>query len=98
MQTWRRVCLALLPVALALFGACDRLTAPPLPVGAEPFTPPAVYQEWWDLTEQCSGVSGNLAGVSWYCLSVDVVAPSCASMRALLKRGLRVHPIRPPCW
>ena len=28
--------------------------------------PPAAYQQWWNLTEQCSGVSGNLADITWY--------------------------------
>jgi hypothetical protein len=50
---------------LPLLGACD-VTGPGLPPGAEAFSPPAVYQQWWDLTEQCSGLSGNFADISWY--------------------------------
>jgi hypothetical protein len=53
--------LALVP----LFSACT-VTAPQLPPGAERFEPPAIYAQWWALTEQCSGRSGNLADVTWY--------------------------------
>jgi hypothetical protein len=52
-------------LALPLLEACD-LTGPALPAGAEHFVPPAVYQQWWQLTEECSGSSGSFAGVSWY--------------------------------
>ena len=48
-----------------LLGACEIATAP-LPHGAERFDPPAVYAEWWSLTEQCSGITGDLASVTWY--------------------------------
>ena len=52
-------------LALPFLNACDA-TGPLLPPGAERFVPPAVYQQWWDLTEQCSGLSGNLSDVIWY--------------------------------
>jgi hypothetical protein len=52
-------------LALPLLEACD-LTGPALPAGAQHFVPPAVYQQWWQLTEECSGTSGSFAGVSWY--------------------------------
>jgi hypothetical protein len=51
---------------LALLGACTTLIDQPLPTGAEPFVPPAVYQQWWELTEACSGVSASMSAVSWY--------------------------------
>jgi hypothetical protein len=51
---------------LVLLGACTTLMDQPLPDGAEPFVPPAVYQQWWELTEACSGVSANMSEVSWY--------------------------------
>ena len=57
----RLSCLALLTQAVA----CDWTTAP-LPPGAERFDPPAIYQQWWALTEQCSGRSGSLAAIAWY--------------------------------
>lgn len=50
---------------LPLLGACD-VTGPGLPAGAEVFSPPAVYQQWWNLTEGCSGLTGNLSDVTWY--------------------------------
>ncbi len=52
-------------LVLPLLSACDA-TAPKLPAGAERFTPPAVYQQWWKLTEQCSGLSSNMSDVTWY--------------------------------
>ena len=52
-------------LALPLLNACDT-TGPLLPPGAERFVAPAVYQQWWDLTEQCSGLSANLSDVLWY--------------------------------
>jgi hypothetical protein len=45
--------------------ACESM-APRLPPGAQRFTPPSIYQQWWALTEQCSGRSGNFADVRWY--------------------------------
>jgi len=52
----------LLPV---LLNACDP-TGPQLPPGAVRFTPPAVYRDWWALTEECSGISGDFSDVTWY--------------------------------
>lgn len=52
-------------LALPLLTACDA-TGPLLPPGAKRFVAPAVYQQWWDLTEQCSGLSANLSDVIWY--------------------------------
>jgi hypothetical protein len=47
---------------------CDRAVDPPqlLPPDAEQFSPPAVYSTWWNMTQACSGLSGSLAGVTWY--------------------------------
>ena len=60
-------------LALPLLEACD-LTGPALPAGAEHFVPPAVYQQWWQLTEECSGSSGSFTGVLWYRVpGVDVI-------------------------
>lgn len=52
-------------LATILLQACDP-TGSLLPLGAERFAPPKVYEEWWQLTEQCSGVTGDYAAVSWY--------------------------------
>ncbi len=51
---------------LALLSACTTLTDQPLPDGAEPFVPPAIYLRWWDLTQACSGLSGNWSALTWY--------------------------------
>jgi hypothetical protein len=47
---------------------CGRAVDPPqlLPPDAEQFSPPAVYSTWWNMTQACSGLSGSLAGVTWY--------------------------------
>lgn len=52
-------------VIVCAAAACDMVTAP-LPPGAEPFEPPAVYARWWAMTEACSGRSGDMAAVRWY--------------------------------
>lgn len=54
----RRLLLLLLPLA-----ACEIST---LPNGAQRFTPPAVYRQWWALTEACSGLHGSFDAVQWY--------------------------------
>jgi len=54
----------LLPL-FVLLNACDS-TGPSLPPGAMRFVPPAVYQEWWALTEQCSGTTADSSAVTWY--------------------------------
>jgi len=45
--------------------ACGSATDP-LPAGAIPFGPPAIYQTWWHEVEQCSGIVGDFAAISWY--------------------------------
>jgi hypothetical protein len=52
-------------LALPLLNACDA-TGPQLPPGAEQFVPPAVYQQWWSLTQQCSDLTASLSDVTWY--------------------------------
>ena len=67
------ISLSPLILALPLLEACD-LTGPALPTGATEFVPPAVYQQWWQLTEECSGTSGSFSGLTWYRVpSVDVI-------------------------
>ena len=59
----------LLPSAAAAavgVAACSSLVDPDLPANAELFTPPPVYARWWAMTQACSGLSGDLASVSWY--------------------------------
>ena len=58
----RRSAINLLVLAVV---AC-RAPTTPLPPGAERFSPPAVYAEWWGLTEACSGLTGDFSGVAWY--------------------------------
>jgi hypothetical protein len=56
-------CLATL---VAILVACDKAPLSPFPANAIALTPPARYAAWWQLTEACSGVTGNLAAVDWY--------------------------------
>jgi hypothetical protein len=51
---------------LLSLAACESPTG--LPPGAERFTPPAVYRQWWTLTEACSGLHGSFDAVRWYVL------------------------------
>ena len=52
-------------LALPLLNGCD-VTGPHLPPGAEQFVPPAVYQQWWNLTQECSGLTASFNDVTWY--------------------------------
>jgi hypothetical protein len=45
---------------------CDGITEPKLPAGAVPMQAPLVYGLWWEMTEACSGISGDLSSVRWY--------------------------------
>ena len=53
--------------------ACESPTG--LPPGAQRFTPPAVYRQWWALTEGCSGLHGSFDAVEWY------VVPNASTLR-----------------
>lgn len=52
--------------ALLALVACDKVTGPPLPGDAQQFSPPVVYSKWWQMTRECSGLSGSLESVSWF--------------------------------
>jgi hypothetical protein len=52
-------------VLFLLLCACESLFSS-LPNGAQSFDPPAIYQQWWNLTEECSGLSGSFGDVKWY--------------------------------
>jgi len=47
-------------------GCSTVLTEPPLPVESVALSPPAQYQLWWRLTEECSGTMLPMDRVSWY--------------------------------
>lgn len=62
----RRSRFLVLALTLSL-GACQLFdTDLPLPRGAVPMAPLPEYGLWWRLTERCSGLTGDLAAVSWY--------------------------------
>ena len=52
-------------MALVLAGACSSATDP-LPRGALPLDPPAIYATWWEEVEGCAGKTADFAAVSWY--------------------------------
>jgi hypothetical protein len=51
-----------------LLGACSTLapSESSLPVGATEIAAPAVYQEWLQRTEACSGIAGDLSTMKFY--------------------------------
>jgi len=64
-MTRRWICCCVVAATVGL-GACRFLTDPELPNGALRFSPPGVYDLWWQMTESCAGVRGSLANVKWY--------------------------------
>lgn len=52
-----------------ILAACDNSVG--LPTGAHRITPPAQFRAWWQLTEACSGHTGNFNSVAWYVVSND---------------------------
>jgi hypothetical protein len=51
------------------------------PAGSQPWEPPAVYREWWEATEACSGLSGHFERVEW--MVVPGESFECASGRCV---------------
>jgi hypothetical protein len=64
----RRRAVSHLPLLPVLLAACWLGTEPDFPSGAVPLEPPAPYRLWWDLTQQCSGLTGEFSQVRWYVL------------------------------
>ncbi len=53
--------------------ACSDATAPPkLPADAQQFSPPPVYNTWWQMTQACSGLTGSLGAITWYQTAQEV--------------------------
>jgi hypothetical protein len=53
----------------ALLQSCASLAAPhqvALPPGAVEMAAPAIYREWSDRTEACSGLNRSFSSVKWY--------------------------------
>ena len=66
----RRLVRALAALAVVvLAGGCREglIVAPPdLPQTAEAFTAPDEYSSWWQATETCAGLTGNMSRVHWF--------------------------------
>ena len=66
---------------LATLAACRDVslaaapTPPALPDGAQELTPLATYAQWWQDTEDCAGLRGDLSRVTWF------VVPNRTSFR-----------------
>src|SRR5690606_30827649 len=52
--------------ALVALQACSDPTGPQLPADAVQLQPLAPYRTWWALMENCSGLTGNFDGVTWF--------------------------------
>ncbi len=50
---------------MALLG-CGSLVDPPLPPNSVSLTPPGIYSTWWNMVQNCSGLSGRMADIKWY--------------------------------
>jgi hypothetical protein len=70
-----------------MLAGCELITGPRLPENAIRFDPPAVYAEWWRMTEQCSALGGDLSRVAWYV----VPAPSVTSADGDEVQGLYLY-------
>src|SRR3954468_22975224 len=56
--------------------SCARSSAlPTVPANAVALVPPPAYSLWWQLTEECSGRTGDLNRIRWY------VVPSAQHLR-----------------
>jgi hypothetical protein len=61
-----RAILPLLALAAALTG-CDLLgPASSIPANAALFSPPREYETWWERTEACSELHGDLRRIEWF--------------------------------
>jgi hypothetical protein len=93
----KAMCLAGVLLVSVGVAACDRIVDPPLPGDAEQFSPPAVYNTWWNMAQACSGLTGSLGAVTWFKTSEVMHDPntgetiagywSAASNRILLASG-----------
>jgi len=54
----------LFSILAVVFAAC-RYWFDPLPDGTRPFSPPPVYQVWWEMVETCSGLTGAMSSIEW---------------------------------
>ncbi len=50
----------------AVAAGCDTPTAPETPDGALALRAPAVFFQWWQDVERCSGTAGELDRIAWY--------------------------------
>src|SRR6267378_8629223 len=52
-------------VCVLLAAGCREAFFSP-PVGAEPFTPPAAYSDFWIQVQNCSHLAGEMTRVQWF--------------------------------
>ncbi|HSJ23972.1 MAG TPA: hypothetical protein VK929_04790 [Longimicrobiales bacterium] len=96
--TTRRVALtgaAGWPLAVAMAAAlavasCVELTGPTPPPESQVMEVPAEYEHWWQLTEQCSGLSGDFHDVRWLVLEDTHSIPQHNAQAAWYSRGNQI--------
>jgi hypothetical protein len=52
--------------AIPILAACADILGPRIPTAAVRIEPLPVYAEWWRMTEQCSGRTGEFRRIEWY--------------------------------
>ena len=69
----KQVAIGLIVSAQLIVLACSDATAPAkLPADAQQFSPPPVYNTWWQMTQACSGLTGSIGAVTWYQTAQEV--------------------------
>jgi hypothetical protein len=63
-------------LALVAGLSCGHLVDPALPSNAERFVPPPVYEQWWAMVEQCSGLQGSLESIQWFAVPDQLTDPA----------------------
>lgn len=65
-------------ISLVFAAGCGSATDP-LPKGAVPLDPPAIYSVYWQEIEQCSGETADFAATKWYYVPGDGGFPAGTS-------------------
>lgn len=61
-----RLAATMLTFCLGIASCARPSSLPTVPADARMIEPPAVYQLWWKMTEECSGRTGELNQIAWY--------------------------------
>jgi hypothetical protein len=61
-----RICTLLVALAAAITSGCDAFSPTKEIAGAIAIPPQPDFAQWWTDVENCSGITGDVARVSWY--------------------------------